>query len=134
VFKSTRIALGQGYLYKYTILEIKWLCSIYFHVFNTVEQDRFHTHAFNGIAILIKGGYEEEHKLKDGVIERKQIKPGIRYIPRSYNHRLLKSKPNTVSILFTGRWQKTWTEEFVPSLEHPHGFSRTLTSGRKVIS
>jgi hypothetical protein len=51
MFKKVRVALGQGYLDRYTILEIKWLFSIYFHVFNTVEQDRFHTHAFQCLGV-----------------------------------------------------------------------------------
>lgn len=104
------MALGQGYLEKYTIFECKRLFSIYFHIFNTIEQDRFHTHAFNGIAILFKGGYEEQVKTNDQIFNKK-IGIGIRYIPKLYNHRLLKSKPNTMSILFTGPWAKFWTEE-----------------------
>ncbi len=111
MFKRTRVALGKGFLDKFTIFENKFFFSIYFHIFNTVEQDRFHTHAFNGIAILLKGSYEEEYKTPDGEIHHKLIKPGIRFIPRSYNHRILNSQPNTMSILFTGRWAKYWLEE-----------------------
>lgn len=123
--KKARIALGEGFLDRYTILEWKRFFSIYFHVFNTVEQDRFHTHAFSGIAILLSGGYEEEVK-EGSKTYRKWIGPSIRFIPRTYNHRLLKSKPNTLSILFTGPWSKTWTEE------NDH-YVRTLTWGRKEI-
>lgn len=125
-FKVTRVALGEGYLDRYTIFEWKRVFSIYFHVFNTIEQDRFHSHAFDGIAILLKGGYEEEIKEGD-VTYRKCIRPGIRFIPREYNHRLLRSKPNTLSILFTGPWAKTWTEE-------NDRYVRTLTWGRKEIN
>ena len=124
MFKK-RVALGKGYLDRYTILEIKWLCGIYFHVFNTVEQDRFHTHAFDGWAFLIRGGYEEEF-IEAGEKKRKWVGPGIRYIPRVYNHRLLASLPNTISILFTGPWSRTWTEE-------NDQFIRTLQWGRKEV-
>ncbi len=125
MFKKVRISLGEGFLDRFTIFECKRLFSIYFHVFNTIKQDRFHTHAFNGIAIVLRGGYLEE--IKDGSeVLKKQIRPGIRFIPRNYNHRLLESKPNTLSILFTGPWSKTWTEE-------NDQFVRTLTWGRKEI-
>ena len=56
MFKKTRIQLGEGHINKYTIFENKSLFSIYFHVFNTIAQDRFHTHAFDGWAFVIRGG------------------------------------------------------------------------------
>ena len=105
MFKKARIALGNGFLDRYTIFECKRWFSIYFHIFNTIEQDRFHTHAFDGVAILLRGGYEEEVK-KGNLFYRKWIGPSVRFIPRSYNHRLLRSKPNTLSILFTGPWSE----------------------------
>ena len=127
MFKKVRIALGRGFLDRFTILELKHFCCIYFHVFNTIEQDRFHTHAFHGLAIVLRGGYLEEHKTSSGRVLQKWIGPGVRLIPRSYNHRLLESHPNTMSILFTGPWSKTWTEE-------NEQFVRTLTWGRKEIN
>lgn len=126
MFGKVRVALGQGFLDRYTILELKWLCSVYFHVFNTVEQDRFHTHAFNGLAIVLRGGYWEEFLDESGQRCQKWVGPGIRYIPRAYNHRLLRSKSNTLSILFAGPWSRTWTEE-------NDQFVRTLTWGRKEL-
>ena len=125
IFQLVKISLGEGYLHRLAIIEIKSLFSIYVHKFNTIAQDRFHTHAFNGLAFVIKGGYDEEYKDSTG-IHLKTIKPGFRYIPREYNHRLLKSKPNTISILFAGPWGKYWTEE-------KDGRVRTLTWNRKVV-
>ena len=125
IFNKIRVSLGKGFLDRFTVFECKRLFSVYFHVFNTIEQDRFHTHAFDAIAILLYGGYTEE--VKEGSITyKKWIGPGIRFIPRTYNHKLLESKPNTISILFAGPWSKTWTEE------NKH-FVRTLTWGRKEI-
>lgn len=126
-FSVVRISLGKGHLHRCCLIECKQFFSIYGHVFNTIEQDRFHTHAFNAIAILIKGGYEEEVIGSDGLVRKVKIGPGIRYIPRSYNHRLLKSEPNTLSLLFAGPWYSTWTEE-------NDQYIRTLTWGRKELS
>lgn len=125
MFKKVRIQLGEGYLDRYTILEIKSLFSIYIHVFNTIKQDRFHTHAFNGLAFVLNGSYEEEYKTKKGVKSR-HIGVGCRFIPKNYNHKILKSEKNTISILFAGPWSKYWTEE-------NDNFVRTLTWGRKEV-
>lgn len=125
MFNWTKVALGSGYLHRFTIFELKRFFSIYFHVFNTVEQDRFHTHAFNGIAIVLRGSYEEEF-IENGTVKTRLVGLGIRYIPRSYNHRLLQSTKNAMSILFAGPWAPTWTEEN----EH---FVRTLTWGRQEL-
>jgi hypothetical protein len=74
----------------------------------------------------LRGGYEEEY-IVDGVVHRRWVGPGVRYIPRTYNHRLLRSLPDSVSILFAGPWAKTWTEE-------NNSFVRTLTWGRRELS
>lgn len=128
MFNKVRVALGKGFLDKFTIFEWKQVFSIYFHIFNTIEQDRFHTHAFGGIAFVFKGGYEEEYKSNNGEIKRKWVGFGVRYIPSTYNHRLLRSKSNSMSILFTGPWNYYWTEEKIGL------WIRVLTWGRKEIS
>lgn len=126
MFKKVRVALGEGYLDRYTLFESKRFFSVYFHVFNTIRQDRFHTHAFNGWAFLLRGGYEEEVISKAGIFT-KRVGPGLRYIPRDYNHRLLRSEPNTLSLLIAGPWAETWTEE-------NEQFIRVLAWGRREVA
>src|SRR5688572_10470314 len=109
-FKKTRVALGEGHLDRYTVFEFKGFLSFYVHVFNTVAQDRFHSHAFDALSVVLKGGYDEEWK-DGGVVRRRRIRPGLRRIPHGHTHRLLRSKPNTVSVLLAGPWRKTWFEE-----------------------
>lgn len=125
MFTKVRIALGEGYLDRWTVFEFKKYISLYVHCFNTIAQDRFHSHAFNGLAFIVRGGYHEEYKSGTTVCS-KWVGPGFRYIPRQYNHRLLRSLPNTISILLVGPWAKEWTEE-------KNGIIRTLTWGRKVV-
>jgi hypothetical protein len=124
--QRVRVALGQGHLDRYTVFEHKRLFGLYVHVFNTVEQDRFHSHAFDAYSLLLRGGYEEEVMADDGTTSKRWVGPGLRFIPKSYNHRLLRSKPNTVSVLLAGPWAKFWTEDF-PT------FKRILTWGRKEV-
>lgn len=102
--------MGKGYVDRWTIFENKYIGGIYFHSWHTIEQDRFHTHAFDGVAWLVCGSYQEE-VLFENTKQRKQIKPGIRYIPKGYNHKILKAEPRTYSLLISGPWAKTWTEE-----------------------
>lgn len=123
MFKKETIKFGEGFLYKWTIFEHKKFLSIYFHRFYTEKQDRFHTHAFNAIAIVLWGGYTEEY-IKGENVYTKVVRPGVRFIGRSYNHRLMRSIPGTASIVIGGAWAKSW-------LETKDGIVRKLTWGRK---
>lgn len=115
---------GEGYVSRYTLFEIRNLCSIYFHNINTKKQDRYHTHAFNAYSFIINGEYSEI------IFETKQIltfKSGIiRYIPRNLNHKLCDSKPNTWSILICGPYNNIWTE-------HTENEIIYLTKHRKIL-
>jgi hypothetical protein len=124
--KYKRVSFGAGHIDVYTLFEFKRFLSLTLHKFNTIEQDRFHSHAFGAISIMIKGGYAEEY-VDNGEIKTKHIKPGIRYIPRGYEHRLLESRPNTWTILFAGPWSKTW-------FERKDGVVTKLGWGRAVIN
>lgn len=122
-----RIQLGAGHLDRWTVFEKKNWFSIYIHRFNTVEQDRFHTHAFNAWAIVLRGGYKEQALYDDGKTDIVRIGPSIRFIGRDYNHRILRSVPNTWSIVFAGPWAKEWTET-------KDGIIKVLGWGRKALS
>ena len=104
--------LGKGSVTRYTLIEIKWLFSIYFHFIDTDFQDRFHTHAFNAIGWTISGGYFEEvmNGIGNTSTYTSYIK-GLRYIPKLLNHKILKAEENTCTILFTGPYSSIWTEE-----------------------
>jgi hypothetical protein len=125
-FAPVRVALGDGHLDRYTLFECKRLFSVYLHVFNTVAQDRFHSHAFSGVAVVLRGGYWEEYRDGEATLLR-WVGVGPRYIPRAYCHRLLRSEPGSVSVLFAGPWAATWTEE-------KDGCVRTLAWGRKEVN
>jgi len=107
-------SLGAGTVERYTIIEFKYLFSIYLHCISTDCQDRFHTHAFNAVGWTLSGGYDEEIAQKlggIGIARTYRVGRGWRFIPRLYNHRLMKALPDTVTLLFTGPYQDTWTEE-----------------------
>lgn len=74
VWKRKDICLGEQNVSELTILEWKPLFSLkYFHFHKTDgDQDRFHTHAFNAVSVLLSGDYIEE------VIEGDLIIPKLR--------------------------------------------------------
>lgn len=128
-FPHKRVSFGKGHIDVYTLHEDKNNGSAYIHVFNTIEQDRFHTHSFDGYSVMIKGGYREQYK-EDGIIKEKWIGPGVRFIPKDYNHRLMESMPNTVTILIAGPWDESWTEEKDGIITHL-GWGRNILDKEK---
>jgi hypothetical protein len=106
-----RIRLGQGHVDQLTLFEWKYVGGVYLYFFNVKAQDRFHTHAFASVSFLLWGRYFEEVKNPDGTIVQKTRHPGVKYLPRDYNHKLMESAPNTISLTITGPWDRYWTEE-----------------------
>lgn len=125
----THVTFGTGHLNRLVLIEIKYLFAIYVNVWNVVEHDRFHTHAFSSISIFLKGQYYEE-QLHEVTCFRgvKLFKaPLIRFIPRTSNHRMLQSSKNAISVTIAGPWDRFWTETFMD------GTKRVLTWGRHEI-
>lgn len=128
ILPSKKFHLGKGVVTRYTLIEIRNLFSIYFHHIETLDQDRFHTHAFNAHVWILSGGYIDE--IKDGIgpdkktVIRKYKKGDYRYIPREMNHRLKEAEEGTISLLITGPYSTIWTEET------DDGILRILTTHR----
>lgn len=124
-----RVVFGEGHLDRFVLLEVKYLCAVYYNRWNTIEHDRFHQHAFPAVAIGLRGGYDEEVLEADGATRVDKYRaPWVRWISRAHNHRMLKSTPNAVSITFAGPWDRLWTETFLD------GSQRFLTWGRRVVA
>ena len=112
-FKAKDVALGEGHVRQYTVFENKYLFSIIFYKWNVVDQIRFHTHAFNAYAFLLWGTYDEKVLTRYGISDRtvdQWLKP--RYLPKNYCHCIGYAKPNTMTLVITGKWQDTWREYF----------------------
>lgn len=127
VLHFDRVKLGKGYVDRWTLFELKWLGSVIVNVFNTIAQDRFHTHAFAAVSVMLRGEYDEEI-VTDGVVSRRTRRSDVIFLPRTLNHRLMKSSPNAASITLCGPWAPTWTETFLS------GKTRRLTWGRKPVA
>lgn len=112
-FKKKRVELGDGHIIAYTLFESKKHFGIIIYHWKTIRQNRFHSHAFPAYAFLLSGSYTEE-VIQDGVIVQREVNNRFkrRYIPRNYIHRILKAKPQTWTIVFTGKWQPFWYEYF----------------------
>jgi hypothetical protein len=108
-----KVALGEGAVYSFTLFESKYLFSIIFYWWKTIDQVRFHTHAFAAIAFLLSGSYVED-RIVDGQIEENNVNQWLwpRYLPRNYTHKIKKAAPRTLTMVITGPWQKHWYEYF----------------------
>lgn len=112
-FKKKRIELGEGHIIQYTLFESKVFGGVWFYNWKTIDQNRFHTHAFNSIAITLNGGYTQE-VIKNGKIELEHVTKRFipRYLPKNYCHRILEAKPNTWTMVIFGKWIPYWWEYF----------------------
>jgi len=130
-FTKKRIELGKGHIVQYTIFESKRLGGIWIYNWKTIDQNRFHSHAFNSIAFTLRGSYVQEVMHEDESIHIEEVKSWMkpRFLPRNYIHRILEAKPNTWTCVFFGKWQDTWREYFSDSKTWV-----TYTWGRKVVS
>lgn len=110
-WKRKTINLGDQKVTELTVLEWKQLFSIklfHFHPTNG-KQDRFHTHAFNAVSILLSGDYTEEIIIQDYVIPLKRSRQRFLYIPANEYHRITKSN-GCRTLLITGPWGKEFKE------------------------
>ena len=113
LFKKKRIELGYGHIVQYTLFESKRWGGIWLYNWKTIEQNRFHTHAFSSYAFLLSGSYTEEI-IKDGEITQRTVNQWLkpRYLPMNYCHRILEAEPKTWTIVFFSRWIDHWWEFF----------------------
>lgn len=125
-----RTSIGVGDIARFTIFEWKPIGGIIINVFNTTDQNRFHTHAFPAVSLMLRGTYEEDVmdlETPGHPVHTKHTSLGFRFIPRQYCHKIRKSSKNAVSITFEGPWKAIWAEYF------DNGRVKEYTWGREVI-
>jgi hypothetical protein len=111
--RYNKFTFGDQTVSQFVIFECKWLFSVivfYFHKCGS-SQDRFHTHAFNALSIKLFGKYDEyildnEETGEFHIEERTQI---LKWFPRDSYHKIGGST-GCCTILFSGRWEKSWKE------------------------
>ena len=128
-FKKKEVALGLGSVTQYLIFENKHFLSLIFYRWNTIDQVRFHTHAFGAVAFLLRGWYWEK-VLYNGIEMTNFVNIPFypRVLPRNYTHAIGNAKPGTMTMVITGPWQKYWYE-FFPDTQ----LWVKYTWGRKIV-
>jgi hypothetical protein len=116
-FQKKQVALGKGSVMQYILMENKWLFSIIFYKWATIDQIRFHTHAFHSVAFLLKGWYWEKVKFQTGDVKFQasnlvNIPLYPRIIQKNYCHAIQKARPGTMTMVIAGPWEKHWAEFF----------------------
>lgn len=129
LFQKKEVALGKGSVNQYILFENKYLFSIIFYRWRTLDQIRFHSHAFASVAFLIFGWYWEKILYNEIEMTNFVNVPFLpRYLPRNYTHAIQNAKPGTTTMVITGPWQKHWYEYFPDK-----GIWRRYTWGRKKV-
>ena len=113
LFETKEVALGEGSVTQHIVFENKKLFSLIFYKWNTIDQIRFHTHAFSSFAFLLKGWYWEKVMFNNIEMTNFVNQPlWPRYLPKNYCHAIQNAKPGTLTMVITGPWQKFWYEYF----------------------
>lgn len=110
-WKRKSINLGDQNVTELTILEWKRFFSIKLFHFHPTDgkQDRFHTHAFNAVSILLSGDYVEEVIESRQIVSLKRSRKRFLFIPADQFHRITKSS-GCRTLLITGPWGKEFRE------------------------
>lgn len=120
VWKRKTINLGEQSVTELTILEWKRFFSVKLFNFHKTDgkQDRFHTHAFTALSILISGDYTEE-VIVDGTIKKlPRSRKRFLLIPKDQYHRITKSN-GCRTLLITGPWGEEFKElRFIKQSEY----------------
>jgi hypothetical protein len=128
-----RIELGEGHIIQYTLFEWKKLGGIWFYNWKTIDQNRFHTHAFNSIAMTLSGSYTQE-VIENGEIRKETVRQLFRprFLPRNYCHRILEAAPNTWTMVIFGKWIPNWWEYFADTKTWvKYGWGRKVIEKKK---
>lgn len=123
-WKRKKIDLGDQSVTELTILEWKRFFSIKLFNFHPTDgkQDRFHTHAFNAVSILLSGDYMEEIIDHGQIVPLKRSRKRFLFIPKDNYHRITKSE-GCWTLLITGPWGKEFKElrKIGSTLDNPRG-------------
>lgn len=132
-WKKKDIQLGDQLVSELTILEWKRFFSIkLFHFHNSFgKQDRFHTHAFNAVSVLLHGDYIEELIEGDTIVQRMRSCKRFLFIPKDQFHRITHSN-SCRTILITGPWGSEFKE--LTHITDDVYQETTCGAGRKVVS
>lgn len=114
-------------------LEIKGLFSLLVLQFKEGSREAFHTHAFNCISWVLRGGGLKE-VCRNPYVESVMVntyRPSLRPVRtgRGTFHKVDGIGPSTWVLTFRGPWAATWAEHLPAT-----GEDVALTHGRKVVA
>lgn len=127
LFKKMKDGGVESTVTGYWLIEIKSLFSVCLLKFDGESREAFHTHAFNALSWVLKGGLTETF-FKGGL---KRHRPG--FIPiftgRDNFHKVDSDKGVTWVFTLRGPWAREWKEYISATKEY-----LTLGNGRKIIA
>lgn len=111
----------------YWLIEAKGLFSVCVLKFDGASREAFHTHAFNCISWVLKGGLTET--FIDGTVRRHRPSWLPFKTSRSDFHKVDSDEGITWLVTFRGPWSGMW-REFIPKT----GEFLTLSKGRRIVN
>lgn len=125
-FKRMKDGGPESKVVGYFLAEVKSLFSVVLLHFSSGSREAYHSHAFNSLSWVLKGGLLELEK--DGYLT--YYGPSLKPIwtPRSRFHKVF-GCGSTWVLSFRGPWTKYWLE-YLPDIEK----TVALTHGRKVVN
>lgn len=128
-FKRMKDGGQESRVEGFWLIESKRLFSIVLLHFSHGSRDAYHSHAFNSISWLLRGGLIEDRMLNDGINFVSVFKPSLRPIVTTRdNLHQVRSNGGTWVLSFRGPWAMMW-REYLPKEKK----FITLTHGRKVV-
>jgi hypothetical protein len=132
-WKRKDIVLGEQAVSELTILEWKRLFSLKLFHFHKTDgvQDRFHTHAFNAVSVLLHGDYTEELIEGNTIVSLPRSRKRFLFIPKNQFHRITRST-GCRTLLITGPWGSEFKE--LTHMTMDVYSETTCGAGRKVLA
>lgn len=107
-------------------LESKLFGSVLLLLFRSGSREAFHSHAFNAISWVLRGGLHEVFRSEAQNVYWPSLKPV--FTGRETTHKVYGLTDRTWVLSFRGPWARTWAEIL------PSGKQLTLAHGRQVIT
>ena len=108
VVKTIRKKTGELHFRRFRLFSC-YFFSIYIHQFLLPDEDEhLHTHPWNFFNMILKGGYFERLLTNKNIVTKWRRIGYFGYHKSSYAHKIEKVKPNTISLVITGKRKSDW--------------------------
>lgn len=107
--KEIKSQAGEVHFKRFAIFQIYNFCSLYVHFIYKSDKDPYtHSHPWNFLGVILKGGYLEQIYKKDRYFYKKRTFGSILAGSRNYFHKIQKVFKPTISLFLVWGEYKPW--------------------------